>query len=183
MARYIAFLRGINVGGSHLVKMHDLRRLFESCGLSDVETVIQSGNVVFESSKGKPKELEPIIESSLEKALGYRVATFLRTTRELAAIVALQPFGPAEPAASATLNVAFLRNRPKTEVCDALRLLNTDNDEVAVGKREVYWLRRERLKESTQFGNLLWRTLKDETTVRNITTVSKIASKYCSDDD
>jgi uncharacterized protein (DUF1697 family) len=179
MERYIAFLRGLNVGGSHRVKMHDLRRLFESCGLSSVETVIQSGNVVFESPKGKPKELEPVIESCLEKALGYRVATFLRTTRELAAVVSLQPFGPAEPATGATLNVAFLRNKPKTEVCDALRMLKTDNDLVAVGKREVYWLRRAQLQESTQFANLLWKTLKAETTVRNITTVSKIVSKYC----
>jgi uncharacterized protein (DUF1697 family) len=91
MIRYIAFLRAINVGG-HIVKMQDLRRLFESWGLSAVQTYIQSGNVVFEADGKRPRDLEKVLEERLQEALGYRVATFLRTERELADIAKYWPF-------------------------------------------------------------------------------------------
>jgi uncharacterized protein (DUF1697 family) len=179
MPRYIAFLRGINVGGGHIVKMQELRRLFESYGFSGVESVIQSGNVIFESSETKSREMERMIEDRLERELGYRVATFLRTAPELAAIARHRPFGPAENAAGATLYVVFLRGKPSDELEKALRLLNTDNDKLEIGKREIYWLRRMRLKESTSFGALLARTVGADTSVRNMTTIRKIADKYC----
>ena len=177
MPRYIAFLRGINVGG-HIVKMQTLRRLFESHGFSGVETVIASGNVVFESSQDGTRKLEQEIEGLLAQALGYHVATFLRTVPELAAVARRQPFGPEDIGTDATIYVVFLRDKPKPAVQRALRTLTTENDALHVGKREVYWLRRAKLKESDRFGALLAKTLGDETTIRNITTVQKIANKY-----
>src|SRR6266566_9055900 len=107
MPGYVAFLRAINVGG-HVVKMPDLRRLFESIGFTGVETFIQSGNVVFEAPNTKARELEGVIEQCLEQALGYPVATFLRTTRELATVAKQQPFDAADSANGATVYVAFL---------------------------------------------------------------------------
>src|SRR5688500_4990017 len=83
--RYAAFLRAINVGG-HIVKMDALRLLCEQCGVSKVETVIASGNVLFESRAAAPA-LEKKIEAHLQKSLGYEVATFVRTVEELEAIV------------------------------------------------------------------------------------------------
>src|SRR5687768_820258 len=92
MQRYIALLRGINVGGGHVVKMQELRKLLESPGLKSVETVIASGNVVFESSDPGGQKLEKRIETVLKDGLGFEVATFLRTVTELKAVVENHPF-------------------------------------------------------------------------------------------
>ena len=93
MQRYIAFLRAINVGG-HTVKMDALRVLFESLGFINVETFIASGNVLFETPDGDPQEMETKIEACLRSALGYEVATFIRTRAELAAIVVMCRLDP-----------------------------------------------------------------------------------------
>jgi uncharacterized protein (DUF1697 family) len=178
MPRHIAFLRAINVGG-HVVKMQLLRELFESLGFSNVETVIASGNVVFESSGGVGRILEQEIEIILEEALGYQVATFLRTAPELATVVRQQPFDLTKLDPEAAVYVIFLRNKPTVTVSQALRALNTDNDRARVGKREVYWLRRERSRDSEVFGVRLGKVLGAETTMRNMKTVRKIVEKYC----
>ena len=83
--RYIAFLRGINLGG-HNVKMDRLRVLFEELGLGDVTTFIASGNVIFDSDERDADTLADRIEAHLAQALGYDVPTFLRTDVELARV-------------------------------------------------------------------------------------------------
>ena len=94
MPRYIAFLRAINVGG-HTVKMDRLRQHFESLGFANVETFIASGNVVFETTAMDTAALETRIAAALHAALGYEVATFIRTEAELSGIAEYQPFPPA----------------------------------------------------------------------------------------
>ena len=80
MPRYVAFLRAVNVGG-RVVKMEALRRIFESAGLTNVETFIASGNVLFDSGSRSEKALRAKIEKSLQNELGYSVVTFLRDSR------------------------------------------------------------------------------------------------------
>src|ERR1043166_2986989 len=107
--RYAAFLRAINVGG-HVVKMDRLRKVFEAAGFSDVETVINSGNVVFRSPKRSGDAMARTLETRLEKTLGYAVATFVRSEPELAAIAAREPFGPLTLAPPASLFIGFLKS-------------------------------------------------------------------------
>ncbi len=177
MPLYFAFLRGINVGG-HRIKMPELQRLFESLGFTDVESVIQSGNIIFQSPDSDIPALEHTIEQHLEKALGYQVATFLRTAQELALIARHQPFGPVDHPADAVIYAILLRDKPKASVKEALKKLNTQNDEVSVRNREVYWLRRVRCKEAEIFGVQVGKILGPEATTRNMTTLKKIADKY-----
>ena len=110
MPRYIAFLRAINVGG-HTVKMDVLRQQFEALGFANVETFIASGNVIFETTAKNTRTLEKKIEQQLRAALGYEVATFIRTEAELAAIAQYQPFTTALLKTAQALNVAFLERR------------------------------------------------------------------------
>ena len=91
MAKYIAFLKAINVGG-HTVKMDHLKNLFEKMGFENVETFIASGNVVFETKSKGVDAIKKKIEKELEKSLGYKVATFIRTTKELKEIAEHKPF-------------------------------------------------------------------------------------------
>ena len=80
MSKYIALLRAINVGG-HTVKMDYLKKLFEKIGFVNVETFIASGNVYFETKLKNQKSIRQTIEKKLEKELGYKVATYIRTIK------------------------------------------------------------------------------------------------------
>src|SRR5512142_285308 len=107
MERFVAFLRAINVGG-HTVRMEELRRLFEGLGLKGVETFIASGNVFFEAPPEDAGYLERLIERRLQEALGYSVATFIRSAPQLAALTAYRPFPQPALEAATAHNVAFL---------------------------------------------------------------------------
>jgi uncharacterized protein (DUF1697 family) len=92
MARYFAFLRGINVSGQKLIKMTELAKIFTDAGCSHVKTFIQSGNVVFDTSEPGAKVVEVKLEKVLAKSLGYSVDVFVRTAEEISQIVDMQPF-------------------------------------------------------------------------------------------
>jgi uncharacterized protein (DUF1697 family) len=112
MPRYIAFLHAINVGG-RVVKMARLRDLFESMGLTNVETFIASGNVIFDSTARNGATIERLVEGRLRAALGYDVNTFVRTRREVADAAAYQPF--ADMREIHTLSVGFMAQEPSPE--------------------------------------------------------------------
>lgn len=81
MTVYIALLRGINVGGKNIIKMNDLKKVFESIGLNEVQTYIQSGNVLFKSSEENELLLKKI-EHEIEKVFGFSVTVIIKI-REL----------------------------------------------------------------------------------------------------
>ncbi|HEU4929967.1 MAG TPA: DUF1697 domain-containing protein [Candidatus Krumholzibacteria bacterium] len=177
MSRYAAFLRAINVGG-RVVKMDVLRRLFETLDLAEVETVIASGNVLFASSSKSAKALEKAIEKCLHDKLGYAVETFVRTPAEMTAVAAYQPFAARELAAPGNvLYVGFLDDEPTAAAKKRVLALATDVDAFHLHGRELYWLLRTKFSESKITGNKLERTLEMPTTLRNVTTVRKIAAK------
>jgi uncharacterized protein (DUF1697 family) len=177
MSRYIAFLRGINVGG-HQVKMGDLRGMFEGLGLGDVATFIASGNVIFESDDRDVAALTQRIEGNLRDTLGYEVLTFLRTDAELARIAAHRPF-PDLDEADGNSYVAFLYRRPKAAAARAVAALSNQTDRVLVHDRELYWHIRGGLTDSTLGAPVLEKALGEvPTTVRNLNTVRRLAAKY-----
>jgi len=177
MPRYIAFLRAINVGG-HTVKMDRLRGLFESMGFAKVETFIASGNVLFDAATRKTGPLERTIEAALQAALGYEVATFIRTPAEVDAIAARRPFADYDPAAKDGLYVAFVKSALGEGAWRAVRALRNAVDDIHHEGREVYWLRRRRVGESEFTGALLERAIGGPATMRNLTTVEKLAGKW-----
>jgi uncharacterized protein (DUF1697 family) len=173
--KFIAFLRAINVGG-HTVKMDRLRELFEALNLGNVETFIASGNVIFDSPAKDTRKLELQIESHLKESLGYAVTTFLRSPAEVARAAAYQPF-PEAPDDS-TLFVGFLAAAPSAEVQVKVAGCRTPVDEFHVHEREVYWLCHKRFSDSPFSGAKLEKALGMPTTLRNLTTVTKLAEKY-----
>lgn len=179
MPRYIAFLRAINVGG-HTVKMEQLRALFEALGHGKVETFIASGNVIFESRAKNAQTLERQIEKQLKQALGYEVATFIRSAGELADVVKHEAFSPdALAVEGSSLYVAFLHTLPPEAAQKKLLGLRGPDDDFHLFGRELYWYRRARLSESPLFtGGLLEKMIGAPATMRNMTTVRKLAAKY-----
>jgi uncharacterized protein (DUF1697 family) len=175
MPRYIAFLHAINVGG-RVVKMARLRDLFESMGLTNVETFIASGNVIFDSTARNGATIERLVEGRLRAALGYDVNTFVRTRREVADAAAYQPF--ADMREIHTLSVGFMAQEPSPESRAAVTAFRTEVDGFHVHGRELYWLCRVPINESKVTGPRLEKVVGMPSTMRNITTVRKLAAKY-----
>ena len=173
--RYVAFLRAINVGG-RVVKMAELKRMFETLKLAEVETFIASGNVIFASSEDAAR-LETRIEKALEKALGYPVVTFLRTTREIAAIAERDPLGTPLPPGG-RIYVALLRDRPSPPTRRKVTELTTPTDTFAVIGRELYWLCATPSMASIISGATLEKAVGQPATLRNMNTIRRLAAKY-----
>jgi uncharacterized protein (DUF1697 family) len=91
MPRFVAFLRGINVGG-HIVKKERLQEAFTASGFQDVSTFRQSGNVIFETTGSSSELARDKVEAVLQRMLGYEVPVFVRTLVGLKKIVELDPF-------------------------------------------------------------------------------------------
>ena len=177
MQRYCALLRAINVGG-HTVKMEQLRALFASLGFASVTTYIASGNVIFEAPGEDAGALEDRVERHLRQELGYDVGTFLRTTEELAAIAGYEPFPP-QDAPVHGMYVSFFKAPLSGESREKVLALRSETDDFHVHGRELYWLCRTRLSDSPLFsGTLLAKAVGAPSTMRNVTTVRKMAAKY-----
>ena len=176
MPRLVAFLRAINVGG-HTVRMAELVREVSALGAGAVETFLASGNVVFRWPTRSARGLEARIESRLRAALGYVVATFVRTDAEVAEIAACAPFGRALAGQLATLNVGFLKAELSAAQRDRLLALESELDRFAVRGREVYWGCRVRQSES-KFSNVVFeRRVGVSTTFRGLNTLVRLAAK------
>ena len=93
MPRYVALLRGINVGGKHPIKMADLRACFEEQGFDDVATYIQSGNVLFGSTASGSAALTAAIERMLSVRFDFEASIVLRSRAQMRAIVEEAPEG------------------------------------------------------------------------------------------
>jgi uncharacterized protein (DUF1697 family) len=178
MPRTVAFLRAINVGG-HIVKMDRLREVFESLGFSNVETFIASGNVVFDTKSKNLKALESKIEKALYDALGYEVATFLRTESELTAIAEYKPFPVSQIETAVALNVGLLAGEVGDEARKKFLALKTDMDDFHVNGREVYWVCLQRQSESRLSYAVFEKALGAKATFRGINTINRLAAKYC----
>ncbi|MEU8300912.1 DUF1697 domain-containing protein [Micromonospora sp. NPDC048909] len=136
MTRYVALLRGVNVGTTRIA-MADLRRLVEALGHADVRTYLQSGNVVFGSGGRDAGRLAGGIEKSITDELGLAVPVLVRSAAELAATVDGNPYAEREDDPTKLL-VVFLDAAPKRSTVDALTVPGGENVNFTVAGREVY---------------------------------------------
>lgn len=176
MARYVAFLRGMNLGGRR-IENDALRSHFEALGCEDVAPFRASGNVVF-AKDGRPAELTSQLEGGLAEALGYEVRVFLRSAKELMSIAAQEPFAAGQVEASkGKLQVALLTGRPTAAAAKRALGLATEDDRLAIERRELYWLPAGGISES----DLDWKAIEaalGPTTVRTKGTIDQIAAKH-----
>ena len=178
MTRYIAFLRSINVGG-HVVTMDYLFHLFEEMGFAAVETYIASGNVIFESEAGDPRVLEQTIAARLREALGYEVATFIRTAAEVAEIARYEPFAAADLAAPCvSLYVGMAAQALGKDAQRTVLSFRTPVDDFHIQQRDIYWLCRIRSSDSAFSLARFEKATSMQATFRNATTMRKLAALY-----
>ena len=136
--RYVALLRAINVAGNTM-KMADLRVAFESFGVTDVSTHIQTGNVLFRSQEGDAGHLKRGLEEHLEAALAYQGMVFVLTREELAAAAANNPFEPERLQQDQRCHLTFLSAEPDPVRCRALMALQGEAARFAVRGKVLYY--------------------------------------------
>jgi uncharacterized protein (DUF1697 family) len=178
MPRYVAFLRALNVGGNHVVAMPKLKGLFEAMPLARVETFIASGNVIFESRATDAAKLERAIETQLAQALGYEVATFLRTDAELAAIAGHRPFRDADLNKAKSFVVGFTGAHFDPKSTKILMGFCSDCDTFHARGRELYWMSTVGQGGSQFSAAKLEKALGAKVTFRGMNTLQRLVAKY-----
>ncbi len=134
----ICMLRGVNVGGHAKIRMEALRTLFVALGMHAPRTLIQSGNVVFATDERNPARLTQIIEQGIEREFGFRPAVLLRSSAEMKAVIARNPFARRRGIHPAKLHVTFLAAPPTREDLDLVLKLNIQPEELRISGRELY---------------------------------------------
>jgi len=178
MPQYIAFLRGINVGG-HRVKMDRLRSLFEELKFANVSTFIASGNVIFSADSEDIDTLRNTIESYLKQELGYQVATFIRSPSQLAMIAAGNSGEDEADGLPPASHYVMLLHYPAPEsLRSELAGLESEMDAFQFSGTEIYWRIQGKLTDSPLFGRGLDRATRSiPTTMRNMNTLRRIVAK------
>ena len=177
MQRYVAFLRGMNLGGRR-IKNEELRRHFEELGLDEVATFRASGNVIFASARREAEgKLAERVEAGLGERLGYAVPVFLRSVEEVAAIAAREPFDPqAVEKSKGKLQVSFLVKKPTGAAKKKALAQATEEDLLAIEGRELYWLPSGGLSESELDLKAIDAAL-GRGTIRTMGTIEQVAAR------
>lgn len=177
MDRYVAFLRGMNLG-KRRIKNEELRSHFEAIDFEEVATFRASGNVIFATPKREAEaKLAARVEAELDERLGYDVPVFLRSEREIAGIAAQQPFPAAKVKKSkGKLQVSLLKKKPGAVAKRKVLALASEADLLAIEGRELYWLPSGGLLESDLDLKALEKLLGADTR-RTMGTIEQIAAK------
>ena len=171
--RYLALLRGINVGGKTLIKMADLRVSLEEVGLENVSTYIASGNVLFESGERQAARLETKIERAIEQRFGLPVKVVVLDREAYARIVRAIPESWVGDA-SLRANVAFLRRG--TDAKEVVRTLQPDPgiEQIEAIDGAILWATKRDALNRSVIRKLIGGAAYKELTVRNLNTTLKL---------
>lgn len=171
---YVAFLRGINVGGNRKVDMKVLKSVFEDAGMAGVRTYINSGNVIFESDTAEPTELAVMLEEAIETRFGFLVRVLVRTREQMVALEAALPDTWADDD-SAKCDVILLSDHVDTPDVLKLMTIKPGIDDARYTPGAVLW--RVERTNVTRSGlmRLVGTDLYAQATVRNCNTIRKLA--------
>lgn len=176
MTTHVALLRGINVGGHKPVGMSGLRSLLEDLGFDGVQTLLQTGNVVFRGASKTGASLERLLEAEAEKRLGLSTAFLVRTASEWDTIVERNPFPNEAEGDPAHLVVLFLKDAPQPAAVEALRAAITGAEVIGADGKQLYIVYPAGIGRSTLTNKLMEDRLSTRGTGRNWNTVLKLAA-------
>jgi uncharacterized protein (DUF1697 family) len=173
MTAYAALLRAVNVGGTGIIRMADLKALCEAAGFRDVVTLLQSGNVVF-SAKGSDKAVAKKLADAIEKSHGFRPMVAIRTADEIEAAMKANPFRAEETSDPSHLLIAFAADVPGEGAASRLAAVKVNRERIHFGGRELYVHYADGAGTSKVTNAVLERALGVPATARNWNTVGKL---------
>ena len=168
----IAILRGINVGGKRRILMNDLKALCEQLELEQIQTYIQSGNLIFNSYK-ENTDLEGILEKSILERFGFDVPVIVRTLKELETSISRNPFFD-KNADIDHLHLTFLKKKPEKENLEKIKSCNYEPERFKIEENDVFIFCEGKYHKSKLSNNFFEKKLKVGATTRNWKTVLKL---------
>ncbi|MBL4715687.1 MAG: DUF1697 domain-containing protein [Bacteroidia bacterium] len=176
MKKQIAILRGINVGGKRKILMADLKELFVDLGFEDIQTYIQSGNVMFNSSEKKDNILiADEIEQSIFKEYGFTVPVIVISVNELNKAIAENPFFKKDSIDIDRLHLTFLKEIPENEKLQNIKSYNYSPDKYEIKERNVFIYCSAKYSDSKLTNTFFESKLKVSATTRNWKTVISLS--------
>jgi uncharacterized protein (DUF1697 family) len=174
VTRYVALLRGINVGGKNLIRMPALKACFEADGFDDVSTYIQSGNVLFSASAARSADLTRRIEAMLAASFDYIPTVVVRSRAQMQAIVDSAPKGFGTQPEKFRYDVIFLKEPLKSGT--AIKVLDPKHgvDEIHAGTGVIYSSRLDARATSSRLNKIVGSTIYPSITIRNWNTTTKL---------
>jgi len=173
---HVALIRGINVGGHLPVSMSDLRDLIAQLGFEGARSLLQSGNLVFRCDAQRDADLEGLLETEVEKRLGFRADFFIRNAKEWREIVARNPFRKEAERDPSHLVVMFLKRAAEAKNVKAVQAAITGPEIIRADGRQVYIVYPAGIGKSRLTNVVLEKKLGIRGTARNWNTVLKIAA-------
>jgi uncharacterized protein (DUF1697 family) len=173
MPTYIALLRGINVSGQRLIKMTDLKELFEAQGFQNVQTYIKSGNVIFSSKEKSSDKITNIISNSIKQKFGFDVGVLVITPDKIEYVLKNNPYIKKKKDID-RLYVTFLSGLPSSENIKKLNLIDYSPEEYIMDDKLVYLHVPNGYGKAKLNNNLFENKLKVEATTRNWKTINKL---------
>jgi uncharacterized protein (DUF1697 family) len=172
--KYIALLRGINVGGNNIIKMVALKACFEKLGLKDVSTLIQSGNVIFSAPASNIETLCKKIEDALFKTFKYAALVVLIRERDLLKVVRSAPKGFGTDLKTYRCDVIFLKSPLKAKDAIKEMPLKEGVDEVRAGTGVLYFSRLDSKATQSRLSRVVSMPIYQKMTIRNWNTTQKL---------
>ncbi|MCB9228050.1 MAG: DUF1697 domain-containing protein [Deltaproteobacteria bacterium] len=176
MERKLCLLRGINVGGKNIIKMSNLKLCFEKMGLLNVETYIQSGNVLFNSGKAN-SILTSMLEKSLYAAFSYTEPLLVMSAKKLESIIASSPDGFGDNPELFRYDVIYMIKGMTTKKFAKIVVLKEGVDTMSVGKDAVYFSRLISKASKSQLSRIMNKPEYKSVTIRNWNTTLRLADK------
>jgi uncharacterized protein (DUF1697 family) len=172
--RYIALLRGINVGGNTMIKMADLKSCFEGLGFKNVVSYINSGNLAFDATKATEEKICTKIEKAVEKEFGKAIPVMIREQSSINKVLENNPFHGAYETHK-QMHVLFMKEEMPKDKSAQLKAASTEQEQFEVIDREIYALLKGGMAESLMGRGLIEKQFKVSVTARNWRTVEKLA--------
>ncbi|MBT8182253.1 MAG: DUF1697 domain-containing protein [Eudoraea sp.] len=174
MTKYIALLRGINVGGHKKIIMADLRILFQKLGFSDVASYIQSGNIIFHCHEPDISKLEQQIEQEIENTYGFKVPVIVLAASYLDKIIKDNPFKPFDEGDISKIFYVFLKDVPQKKLVELFNETEFQNERFSIHKDYIYLKCLAGMGKAKLNTNLFEQKLKVRATARNHKTSLKL---------
>ena len=174
MAAYIAMLRGVNVSGHNTIKMEVLRGLCQGLGFRNVETYVQSGNIVFQALLENPEAISKRIGETVLRSFGFDTPVLVRTSREIRNVIASNPFLKEKGIDSSKLHVTFLSETAQKGSEKKLETLATNPDRFYPASHEIYLYCPGGYGRTRLSNNAIEKALSVEATTRNWKTTNTL---------
>ncbi|MBA3757865.1 DUF1697 domain-containing protein [Candidatus Saccharibacteria bacterium] len=176
MTSYVALLRGVNVGG-RIIKMEEIKNCFEDMGYTNVSTVLQTGNVLFDANPTSSEDMRNEIEMIVGSTFNYPAKVQIYNLDEVIRITKAYPFNRSKK--TFQHYVVFLDNSKARQLAREPMSLDDKVEKIQKGDKVIYWMVKKGMTTKSLFSKFLLKPqYKQSNTVRNINTLQKLENKH-----